>query len=614
MKTICPNCKNKIDFDVDSEMMQCPQCGVKLRKKPLLQEVDLNKLIEVPTAGVQADIGVADNDNDVEECENTAKSEGDMIDCPVCGRQISGKFGFCPYCGGAVRNRCANCGYEMADGDRYCPQCGHSIKKHNGKRVTRVKCASKSDKMQNKHMNQILKSAIYLVLSILLFAFAFCPIYAQMSRYIYNGYANGYAINELSGIDFIDIMFATAKHYDQEDDAAKIEKLEKEISKLKEEFDKESVNCMVSLNGEIKYNTKAKDLSHKIAVKDIKKYVMVDGCLSDAQEGQYIVIGLLSLVYIVLSALTLVLGAVALTLNIISLKTGKVFGKFASCNYIYIMPMFLFVSIAITFSLICSSSLVAFVAPLAATFKARLAFESLAMILVIAGIVVDSLNKKEKMAKGIFKVGALVLSLVAVVCCFAPCFKGIATYQNDDGDDCVIRAQASLGVLNDIDISNEKQNYLDKYEDSTDSTYKRQIQNAISRQIGGSNNVGDVAAYAIWSEYKVKDAGKVSMGFYFAILTIIMLGISACFACDDKQSSTSLRRLFLVLAIIFVIATITVSAVTAGLVNDILEGFDLEDVYVLKLSGGAFGTLVCGVLLITLDVIAKKLQIKRKKA
>lgn len=447
-----------------------------------------------------------------------------------------------------------------------------------------------------------------MALSILLFAFAFCPIYGQLS------YHYDIIIDELSGIDYIDIMFATAKHYGTEDDATKIEKLEKEISKLEEELEKESANCNVSSNNVLEYNAKAKALAHEIAVKSIKQSVMVDGSLSDAHEGQYIVIGVLSLLYILLSAVMLALSAVALTLNIISLKTGKVFEKFASCKYIYAMPMFLFVSIAITFSMVYSSSVVAFMTPLAATFKARLAFESLAAALVIADIIVNIVNKNERVQKGIFKVGALVLSLVAVACCFASCFKGIATHTNDDGDDYIVSAQTPLGLLNVIDISDEMQEYLDDSADSTGSYYKNIINNAISRQIDGSNSVGIIAEYAMWSKYKSGDAGKVSMGFYFAILSIILFGVSACFACDDKQSSASLRKAFLTLAIIFVIATIAVSAVTVGVVNDILENFDFEDSYVLKLGGGAFGSLVCGILIIALDVIAKKVKIKRKIA
>lgn len=527
-------------------MTQCPQCGVKLRRKASQKDADLVKNIaDEPLTEMQAD-GAAQ-----EGCAQEANNaDGKAINCRICGKPIFDTFEFCPYCGESVKNRCGNCGFEMGDSDRYCSQCGHPVEKRNKKRVKQVKVVQRLAKAPDKHTKNIVKSAICLALSMLLFAFAFCPICAQLS------YHYDIVIDELSGIDYIDIMFATAKHYDKEDDATKIEKLEKEISKLEEELEKESANRNVLPKNVLEYSAKAKDLSHKIAVKSIKKSVMVDGSLSDANEGQYIVIGVLSLLYILLSAVMLVLSAVALTLNIISLKTGKVFEKFASCKYICAMPMFLFLSIAITFSMVYSSSVVAFMTPLAATFKARLAFESLAVALVIADIIVNITNKNEKVQKGIFKAGALVLSLVAVACCFAPCFKGVATRTSDDGDDRIVSAQAPLGLLNVIDMSDEMQEYLDERADSTDSYYKNIIKNAINRQINCSNGVGIVAEYAMWSKYKSGDAGKVSMGFYFAILAIILFGVSACFACDDKQSSASLRKAFWALAIIFVIAMV----------------------------------------------------------
>lgn len=145
-KTICPKCKNEIDYDVDCETIQCPQCGVKLRRKASQEDAELVKNIaDVPLTEIQSDEAVQ---NDIAQEVNNADRKA--INCRICGKQIYDTFEFCPYCGESVKNRCGNCGFEMRDGDRYCSQCGHPVEKRNKKRVKHVKVVQRSAKAPDK--------------------------------------------------------------------------------------------------------------------------------------------------------------------------------------------------------------------------------------------------------------------------------------------------------------------------------------------------------------------------------------------------------------------------------------------------------------------------------
>jgi len=47
----------------------------------------------------------------------------DMINCPMCGRQVKEDFNVCPYCGYSLRPKCASCGSEVRREWQTCPNC-----------------------------------------------------------------------------------------------------------------------------------------------------------------------------------------------------------------------------------------------------------------------------------------------------------------------------------------------------------------------------------------------------------------------------------------------------------------------------------------------------------
>jgi hypothetical protein len=48
--------------------------------------------------------------------------------CPRCGKDISGEFVVCPYCGLALKARCPSCGKPLKEDFAVCPSCGQNLK------------------------------------------------------------------------------------------------------------------------------------------------------------------------------------------------------------------------------------------------------------------------------------------------------------------------------------------------------------------------------------------------------------------------------------------------------------------------------------------------------
>ncbi len=51
--------------------------------------------------------------------------------CRQCGKEVSGEWSFCPYCGGkplvTKEYRCPNCGVEVNEDWKVCPKCGRDL-------------------------------------------------------------------------------------------------------------------------------------------------------------------------------------------------------------------------------------------------------------------------------------------------------------------------------------------------------------------------------------------------------------------------------------------------------------------------------------------------------
>lgn len=194
--------------------------------------------------------------------------------CMKCGKEIPAEFIFCPFCGAdQTKNICKKCGAALPDGAVYCGVCGAKIEseapvqrvqtdsfvtpENENEEVvctpvqaeniatqpvalTAEKTETSGNSSKNKKQNKrgkfdktrilsITKSAIILVFCIIMFGLAFGPT-AEISLFVDDDAISTTGktkINYLSTVDGITLMNATARHYKEDRDNIKIEKIVK---------------------------------------------------------------------------------------------------------------------------------------------------------------------------------------------------------------------------------------------------------------------------------------------------------------------------------------------------------------------------------------------------
>ncbi len=601
----CPNCSGIIGARDNEKIVQCATCGKKyvnpnFRDLPATQPV-----------------------------VNTEKK----VSCKNCGKAVLESFEFCPYCGAQLKARCRKCGNVLREEDLFCSRCGAPTKEVEPQNevildeqnenadiaeemtVANINVAQservfeyadkiapskkvKRPKYSKKDVLSVAKNAICLTLCILLFAFAFCPI-VRLS----------FDTNEqCSGVDFIDMMGATSKKYDIEIDAKKLEKWSKEIEEIREELNDIDRDYSINERNEVTYNLKYKRLYHKLSIENLKYELAIKDNNSESYLTQICFAGVISLAYILMASAMVVMSIIAFVFSIIKmLSNGEKTLKFWN-GYSNLLVLFLFLSITLLFVLGISSALISL------TMIFRLLFECIAVVFVMA----DELSEKDARRQAIFKVASIVLCIIVVGVCFAPCFatsKDVTQTNTVDGKEVKIEYNIKTRETKNLFLANSmsKEQYDSYYKKKTHEEFLEYIKTSVDNHgeryyYGyGSSNAYDIVRSVFLDKYTYNDAQDLAIGYNLSIVALLFVGVYVCLAQYANKGCAIARRIVLILTILLLIGAMACGGVMCAKVNKYMDDNDIEG-FKMSLDAGlicatlfAIGTVVCDFLPNTIE-------------
>lgn len=216
--------------------------------------------------------------------------------CQNCGKPVIDKFAFCPFCGEKLAKRCKNCGEPLVEGALFCAKCGTRIeeplvevqdtailRKDEELPVVPCKEAKKNVKKKKHSLNAVLtlvKRATVAFVCVFLFALSFVGVLNINVGSAASGILGSVDDDLIEGdvsiyaVDCIGLAFATARHYDEDKDIAKIEKLQDELNDIQEDL-VQSVEDDVR-GTRIVLSKKSENLLRRFAVKTLEYQLSID--------------------------------------------------------------------------------------------------------------------------------------------------------------------------------------------------------------------------------------------------------------------------------------------------------------------------------------------------
>lgn len=548
-RTVCPKCYQLIELNDNTNEVSCPNCGTKLK---LVHKKESHATFDAVTN--RADTANIDN-------------VGGVV-CKKCGNSLDTNYEYCPFCGTPTRNVCPKCGNVMGDNDLFCSKCGtrakNSIK--SSQSTSKNNSATTHKKAPKKEVINLVKHSICLVLCILLFALSFGPIYGTEQKI-----DSRYVKVELTAIDYLKVMSSMTKHYDYKKNSKAIERIEDEISSiydaLEEKFSADKVD-----------DKEVEELFHDYIVATLCGMAAIDGNLSTASVINNVCVGVFALSYIFLSFALLVTSLIAVVFSALKLL-GKG-NKEISDRYLYAMPMLLFLSLLILFLLISSKTGGTITASVAGAFIAKMFFESLAIGLLFVGKIVTAMISKRNVSGAVLKICSVVLAVICIACCFAPAFRGYFV-------DIDTTEKVPVGLMAVTSLPESV-----RYDDIKIKDCLSAIGTYIEDYPGESGVTAAIVTTAVFTKYMSEDAKVLSIGYYFAIAAVLMMSIASVLVLSDSKECKALRWVFVVLAILCLIATLAFSVVLRNIVNETLVRGEFEDAFLFKLDGGVISALV----------------------
>lgn len=619
----CPNCNGIISANNNDKIVQCATCGKKY-VNPNFRDVNLSAA----------------------NAEQGAK-------CKVCGKNVSKEYEFCPFCGAQLKVRCSKCGNALREEDLFCPRCGTPKNKlvqnvsdesveaqeacdnHADAPIIVEDAAPKTEndvfkfaqaaeskpvsvatnnrphkKYGKKAVQAVVKNAICLVLAIVLFAFAFCPIIK--SRY-YSSYY--YSDNiELSGVDYIAIMGATTKKYNSEDDAAKLEKLEKELKDIQEEMAKSDYSYTKKQNGDIVNGAEYKRLKHKYFV-GVLKYTMSQEDSADTFDaGKVIVTGVLSLFYILVSGVTMVLSGIALVLSILNLKRADDKKLRYWSGYQGLFVLLLFLSIAIIFA---STVYILYTTDvIALTMIFRLLFECIAVAFVMADLC--TAQDKAERRQGVFKAAAIVLCVIIAGVCFAPSFRSITKVETSvpTGDAGLTEKNYEMDELNSAWVFGATQvgkaEYEDSYIDANHDSYLSALKNYIENS-ARYDRMSEIVRNVYFDKFTYNDAKELANGYYLLLAAIVIAGLCGCLSAMSGKVIDTIRKIAQPLLVELVVSALVFGAVMVKTVNEYMSANDISN-FKMAMDCGIILALVFAIALCVCEYLPAIIEKGKNKA
>ena len=588
--------------------------------------------------------------------------------CQNCGKPVIDKFTFCPFCGEKLAKQCKNCGEPLVEGASFCPNCGTRIENavqqehvvqcderchdgahdvfqdelHEDKRnefrygesqdTQRAYFAQpsfaekKHDKRKKHSVNAILtlvKRATVAFVCVLLFALSFVgvlninvgnalsSVLGSVDDDLIEGDVSIYAI------DCIELAFATARHYDEDKDVAKIEKLEDELNEISEDL-------LKSLEDDVRgtrivLSKESENLLRKFTVKTLEYQLSIDNATSTGGvRVEIIVAGTLFLANLAFTFAMAVAALVAFATYLKGFLAGQEDDKHSKLDFF--VPLLLILPVCAIMPLASATALM----EVAGTMIAALFFASLAIAVCLAQrLVADA--KVAKSAKILVpRIATLALALVVLGCCFAPCFKAVFEVQFS-GKSSPARCETTLdaSAMANLITTKEQQEgvwYIRQYERYVEDakTICDILPNYTSKNFMAADGLA-AKAFAqalifdgVLAQISYEGAAALSLGFFLLIAVMLLVGVYLGGTIVGGKSAKWANLGLAIAIVLLLMCSLALSVVTMKVANKTMTDIK-TDAFEVQLGGGIIAAIVFAAAMIVFNAIPDKVWSKKKE-
>lgn len=553
----------------------------------------------------------------------------DIKRCSHCGKPIIDQFVFCPFCGEEIAPKCKNCGEPLIEGAAFCSKCGAKVRstrqeteivqphlqevKDENYSLVEVKPERKKKKHSVNSILTLTKRATVALVCVILFALSFLGVFnLSLGSYLNSIVDEDYIEGDVSiyAVDCVELMIASARHYDEEDDASKIEKLKDELADLQDDL---LDSASDDLRGEkIVLSVKTESLFRKYVVKTIGYQLSIDNATaSGSARAEFIVAGALFLSNIVFTFIMTIFALIAFFSYLSAFLSGE--EKDNRSKLDFFVPFLMILPLCGMLPLASAIS----VMDIAAAMIASLFFSSLAIVACITQRLVAD-TKIAKTAKILIpRIAMAALAFIVVGCCFAPCFKAIFDVKFDGKTaygkyETTLDASAMAGYIT-TEEQQKTEYYKRQYERYTEEATAicQTLESFTSREFM-ANDAIVAKAFAqillvdgVLAQISYEAADIISLGFFLLILVMLLSGIYLGCTVMGGKSAKAANLGLAVSILILLLCSLATSIVTTELVNKTMKDIKL-DTFELQLAGGIISAIVMSVIMIVFSAIPSR--------
>lgn len=564
----------------------------------------------------------------------------DVKNCPSCGKQVDEQFIYCPFCGAEIEPKCKNCGQPLVEGAKFCAICGTP--------VGNVTCDEQPCQKTEEHVQQapqvikprpqkrvvshvskngivaLVKNSFVVLVCVLLFAFSFAGVVgidteAILSDYIDTDdvYIENGTIN-LNAVDFIKLMFATTRHYDEDKDANKIAKLQDKIEKSADDL----IECVEDdiRGSKLVLSAKSKRMLNHVVVDLMECAFSVDsifsiegiGVVSGGSIAEVRTSGALFFVNIFATALLLAFAIVELV------KTCKHVANGESVRLVSVLDAFLPMLIALPVAGVFALSLTTSYMVLASELVAGLVFSSIAVLFALVLSAMKDVKKHDSINVIIPKIITVAMCAIVIGCCFAPMFKGTFEVQLQGEDkekeySIDLRSDTLLGTL----LSDaQKETIEEELKTTRKWTYFSEqietIASLVAFNTEKSLYLSDGAIIQAYANIVTADSccaqlgivggEALSTGYFVLMMAILLSGGCICCAIASDEKGQLLCSIFM---LVLVLACLGISIAMTYIVDYQMGTMD-SHLFKLELGGGCISAGIMCVIAIVFSAIPKR--------
>lgn len=579
--------------------------------------------------------------------------------CMKCGKEIPAEFIFCPFCGAdQTKNICKKCGAALPDGAVYCGVCGAKIESEapiqsvqtesfvtpeneneevvctpvQAENVATQPVASTAEKEEtsgnsskNKKQNKrsdfdktrilsITKSAIILVFCIIMFGLAFGPT-AEISLFVDDDAISTTGktkINYLSTVDGITLMNATARHYKEDRDNVKIEKIERKLETSYDELEEKLERCFSEELDKLIIDAEAARALREFAIVSQSYWLSLDEGSGSVSSNNAIVFGLTSLLYILFASSMLICAIIHFVFTLTG--KGKDIGKF-----VYALPMFLFFVLALSFisgvfdknsNMVDLDDLYG-EASISGTMIVTMLFSIMSMVALLVVDTIKKIKNGYSLKKQVFKVLPVVLILIVCGCTFAPSAKSTLsattetkskTFTFDYYTDFTMSSVLSKGekktrkeFFAGKTANEEFDFYVERIEKNNTNFVeylsKPETQYSMSMYHYARIYSADNIKSGLLAQAQPEATAALAFGYYACYFVILLSGAWVCAYLSDTEKYKATSKSLQAAIGILVIIALALSVVTIYVVNATMKTAEIS-YFSMSVGGGLIAALV----------------------